>query len=107
MHRRSFGHAMAALCLTYCLLPAAASAQSAITGVVMDTSGAVLPGVTVETNYQNATVLNTLAVAYAAAGRFDQAINTVQVALDLASAGGDQELAQQIREHLAIWRARQ
>ena len=31
-----------------CLLPAAAHAQSAFTGVVKDTSGAVLPGVTVE-----------------------------------------------------------
>ena len=31
-----------------CLLPLAASAQSAFTGVVKDTSGAVLPGVTVE-----------------------------------------------------------
>ena len=30
------------------LLPAAAYAQAAITGVVRDTSGAVLPGVTVE-----------------------------------------------------------
>ena len=36
---------LAAVCL---LLPAAASAQSSITGVVKDTSGAVLPGVTVE-----------------------------------------------------------
>ena len=31
-----------------CLLPLAAHAQSAFTGVVKDTSGAVLPGVTVE-----------------------------------------------------------
>ena len=31
-----------------CLLPAAAFAQSSITGVVRDTSGGVLPGVTVE-----------------------------------------------------------
>ena len=31
-----------------CLWPAAARAQSAFTGVVKDTSGAVLPGVTVE-----------------------------------------------------------
>src|SRR4051794_35073678 len=30
------------------ILPAAASAQSSMTGVVRDTSGAVLPGVTVE-----------------------------------------------------------
>ena len=32
------------------LLPSAAAAQAAITGVVRDTSGAVLPGVTVETS---------------------------------------------------------
>ena len=36
---------LAAFCL---LLPIAANAQSALTGVVKDTSGAVLPGVTVE-----------------------------------------------------------
>ena len=34
------------LCLAF--LPAAAYAQASITGVVKDTSGAVLPGVTVE-----------------------------------------------------------
>ena len=38
----------AAVLLALLLLPAAASAQAAITGVVRDTSGAVLPGVTVE-----------------------------------------------------------
>ena len=32
----------------FVLLPAAAHAQSSLTGVVKDTSGAVLPGVTVE-----------------------------------------------------------
>src|SRR5436189_1868429 len=32
----------------FCLLPATAHAQSVLTGVVKDTSGAVLPGVTVE-----------------------------------------------------------
>ena len=31
-----------------CLLPSHARAQSAIAGIVKDTSGAVLPGVTVE-----------------------------------------------------------
>ena len=36
------------LLAAFCLLPIAANAQSALTGVVKDTSGAVLPGVTVE-----------------------------------------------------------
>ena len=36
------------MCLCLVLLPAAAYAQASITGVVKDTSGAVLPGVTVE-----------------------------------------------------------
>src|SRR5262245_51833018 len=39
---------LAAALLVLLLLPAAAFAQAAITGVVKDTSGAVLPGVTVE-----------------------------------------------------------
>src|SRR2546422_1666095 len=38
----------AAVLLVLLLLPTAAAAQAAITGVVKDTSGAVLPGVTVE-----------------------------------------------------------
>ena len=42
--RKALLMAMAALCL----LPIAAQAQSAFTGTVKDTSGAVLPGVTVE-----------------------------------------------------------
>lgn len=46
--RRQIAHATAAVCLAYCLLPAAAWAQSAITGVVADSSEGVLPGVTVE-----------------------------------------------------------
>ena len=46
--RHRIAHLTASICLAYCLLPATASAQSAITGVVTDTSGAVLPGVTVE-----------------------------------------------------------
>ena len=47
MRRRITG-AAAFVCLIYFLLPSAASAQSQITGVVTDPSGAVLPGVTVE-----------------------------------------------------------
>ena len=47
MMRRFMGLAVAALaCLVF--VPTVASAQSAIVGIVKDTSGAVLPGVTVE-----------------------------------------------------------
>jgi hypothetical protein len=48
MMRRQIARAAAFASLIYCLLPAHASAQSQITGIVTDTSGAVLPGVTVE-----------------------------------------------------------
>jgi len=34
--------------VVFCLVPAAAHAQSTFTGIVKDTSGAILPGVTVE-----------------------------------------------------------
>lgn len=45
---RAFAKAAMAACLGTALLPAAASAQSAITGLVKDSTGGVLPGVTVE-----------------------------------------------------------
>ena len=48
MMRQHIAHAVAFVSLLFCLLPAAASAQSQITGIVTDVSGAVLPGVTVE-----------------------------------------------------------
>src|SRR5262245_25652039 len=46
--RGSLRNAVLGALATVCLLPAAAHAQSAFTGVVKDSSGAVLPGVTVE-----------------------------------------------------------
>ena len=45
---RIFARRSVAALLSVLLLPAAAFAQAAITGVVRDASGAVLPGVTVE-----------------------------------------------------------
>ena len=48
MMRRHIAHAAVLVSLAYGFLPAAASAQSQITGIVTDASGAVLPGVTVE-----------------------------------------------------------
>jgi hypothetical protein len=47
MMRRTIAHAVTFVCLG-CLLPGIAWAQSEITGVVTDASGAVLPGVSVE-----------------------------------------------------------
>ena len=46
--RYHIAHTVAFVSLICCFLPGAASAQSQITGVVTDSSGAVLPGVTVE-----------------------------------------------------------
>ena len=46
MTPRKILHATIALCIASCLLPAAVLAQSSITGVAMDASGGVLPGVT-------------------------------------------------------------
>src|SRR4051794_36444410 len=48
MARRTLAHAILFVALAVVLLPSSASAQSAITGLVKDSSGAVLPGVTVE-----------------------------------------------------------
>ena len=48
MFRKLFARAAVAVSLCL-LLPGAVSAQSSITGLVKDTSGAVIPGVTIET----------------------------------------------------------
>ena len=49
MLRKVFARAAVAASLCALLLPGAVSAQSSITGLVKDTTGAVLPGVTIET----------------------------------------------------------
>ena len=56
------------------------------------------------TGGQNAEILDTLAAAYAAAGQFDRAVTTAQEALALASATGDDELANHIRKRLELYR---
>ena len=58
------------------------------------------------TGRQDATAMDTLALAYAAAGRYDEAIRTAQAALDLAVASGAGELAALIRQRLASWQSR-
>src|SRR2546427_920548 len=48
MLRRSFATLIAAACFGFIVIPSSVSAQSAITGLVKDSSGGVLPGVVVE-----------------------------------------------------------
>jgi tetratricopeptide (TPR) repeat protein len=50
---------------------------------------------------QDPAYLDTLAAAYAAAGRFDDAVQTVAQALELARKAGQDKLAQSLTDHLA------
>jgi Flp pilus assembly protein TadD len=52
---------------------------------------------------RNLTVLDTLAAAYAAAGRLDFAVRTARDAFELAAKSGDEELARRLRERLAVY----
>ncbi|HUW18577.1 MAG TPA: tetratricopeptide repeat protein [Sedimentisphaerales bacterium] len=54
------------------------------------------------TEYQNAAIVDTLAAAYAAAGRFEEAVKAAESALGSASKAD--ELAEQIRERLELYR---
>jgi spermidine synthase len=63
-------------------------------------------GLRQETREPTADLLDTLAAAYAAAGRFDEAIRSAEQAVALAEAEGAVELAQMIRERLSNYRAR-
>jgi tetratricopeptide (TPR) repeat protein len=58
------------------------------------------------THYQKTIYLGTLAAAYAETGRFDEAVATVQRAIALAEASGEQNLLQRNRELLELYRAR-
>jgi len=59
------------------------------------------------TEYNRADFLDTLAVAYAAAGRFHQAIETAEKAIKLAEAAGEKKLAQEIQDRLELYKAGQ
>jgi len=52
-------------------------------------------------------VLDTLAAAYAEAGRFEEAVATARRALDLAESREQVDVATQIQEHLALYEAGQ
>ncbi|HEY3245066.1 MAG TPA: tetratricopeptide repeat protein [Phycisphaerae bacterium] len=50
-------------------------------------------------------LLDTLAASYAAAGRFPEAVQTARQAIELASASGQKDLADQIRGRLRLYEA--
>ncbi|MCX7723283.1 MAG: tetratricopeptide repeat protein [Verrucomicrobiae bacterium] len=58
------------------------------------------------TNRKNPAVLDTLAAAAAETGAFQEAVQTAQAALELATAAGNLRLAEQIRKHLDAYQRR-
>jgi len=56
------------------------------------------------TNYKEAGMLDTLSVAYAAAGRFPEAVETAEKTLALAQSSNQQQLMEDIQNHLELYR---
>ena len=56
------------------------------------------------TGYKDPVILDTLAAAYAAAGRFDEAVSMAQKALDLARADFPEETIRELSERLDLFR---
>jgi Flp pilus assembly protein TadD len=56
------------------------------------------------TNYKEPSYLGTLAVAYASAGRFAEAINTADKALSLAEAANQPQIKKIIQYHLSLYK---
>ena len=59
------------------------------------------------TQYKSPLIFDTLAAAYAAAGRFPEAAGTAEKAVELAGASGQKQLADVIRSHLLLFEAGQ
>jgi tetratricopeptide (TPR) repeat protein len=55
-------------------------------------------------NYQNPRFLDTLAAAYAAADRFEDAVPTAQKALKIIAATDNKELTQNIQDRLDLYK---
>ncbi len=58
------------------------------------------------TQNKSPTLLDTLAIAYAAEGRLDEAIKTAQEALSLASSANQEQLANEIQSRLEIYKSK-
>jgi tetratricopeptide (TPR) repeat protein len=59
------------------------------------------------TRRRDLSALDALAAAYAAAGRFDAAVDTAQAAVDVAVAAGRSDIAAEFRERLALYQRRE
>jgi Flp pilus assembly protein TadD len=59
------------------------------------------------TKYEKPQLLNTLAAAYAAAGRFSDAVTTAEKALDLAVSSGQNRLVEEIQKYLLLYKSSQ
>jgi tetratricopeptide (TPR) repeat protein len=59
------------------------------------------------TGYKNPSFLDTLAAAYAAAGKFDDAVKTAKQALDIAKSGDQEGLTNEIQSHIKLYQAGQ
>ena len=59
------------------------------------------------TNYKNAGFLDTLSVAYAAAGRFSDAVSTAQKALETAESSQQKDLTEEIQKHIELYKTNQ
>lgn len=57
------------------------------------------------TDFNQAPMLDTLSVAYAAMGRFTEAISTAKEGLELAEQNGQEQLAEEIASHLELYEA--
>jgi len=56
------------------------------------------------TDFKEAPMLDTLGVAYAAAGRFSEAIETAEKAMELAADANEKDLLKEISSHLELYR---
>jgi tetratricopeptide (TPR) repeat protein len=59
------------------------------------------------TGYKKPDLMDTLAVAYAAAGRFEDAVKTANKAIDIARAGNQEDLANEIQSRMKLYQAGQ
>jgi len=62
---------------------------------------------TAATGRRDLAALDALAAAYAAAGRFDAAVETAQTAVNLATAAGRADVAAQFKERLTLYQRRE